>query len=59
MTSFLGNGERRYYRDGDEENGEQERGWTEQEDGWQKVRVETVECDVPITVYTTLLPMFM
>ena len=46
MTSFLGNGERRY-RDGDEENGEQERGWTEQEDGWQEVKVETVECDVP------------
>ena len=32
MTSFLGSGERRYH-DGDEENGEQERGWAEQEDG--------------------------
>ena len=50
MTSFLGSGERRYH-DGDEENGEQERGWAEQEDGWQEIKVETVECDVPITVW--------
>ena len=66
--SFLGSGNR-IYHDGNEENGEEERGWTEQEDGWQ-VRLETVECDVPITVFeglgvslshvcASLLPMFM
>jgi len=49
MTSLLGSGERGYH-DGDEEDG-QERGWTEEEDGWQEITVETVECDVPITVW--------
>lgn len=45
MTSFLGSGERRYH-DGDEDEG-----WAEREGEWHEVKVETVECDVPITVW--------
>lgn len=53
MTSFLGTGEREYH-DGDEEVEEEEevpktRGGDEDE--WRDVRVETVECEVPIKVW--------
>ncbi|KAL4069146.1 Rgp1-domain-containing protein [Scleroderma citrinum] len=55
VTSILGNGDRRYH-DGDEEvhDGVQDRGWAEhreREDGWQEVKVEMVECELPITVW--------
>ncbi|KAH0838701.1 Rgp1-domain-containing protein [Lanmaoa asiatica] len=51
VTSFLGVGEREYH-DGDEEEVEDEpkaRGGDEDE--WNEVRVETVECEVPINVW--------
>ena len=51
MTSFLGMGEREYH-DGDEEEDEDEtRTVGGDEDEWRDVRVETVECEVPIKVW--------
>lgn len=63
VSSLLGSGERRYH-DGDEEEvdeeeegeGEEEGGWPEpkeedKERGWKEVKVETVECEVPIRVW--------
>ncbi|KAI6040056.1 Rgp1-domain-containing protein [Pisolithus marmoratus] len=61
VSSLLGSGERRYH-DGDEEEveegeGESEEGrWPEpkeeeNERGWKEVKVETVECEVPIRVW--------
>ena len=55
MTSFLDSGECRYH-DGDKDGG-QERGWTGQEDGWQEVKVEMVEYDVPIMSNTAFKAM--
>lgn len=49
MSSFLGTGERRYH-DGDEED-EDEDASGDDEDEWKEVRVETVECEVPINVW--------
>lgn len=51
VTSFLGVGEREYH-DGDEEVVEEEpKTREEDEDEWKDVRVETVECEVPISVW--------
>lgn len=63
VSSLLGSGERRYH-DGDEEEvdeeeegeGEEEGGWPEpkeedKERGWKEVKVETVECEVPIRMW--------
>ncbi|KAF8551929.1 Rgp1-domain-containing protein [Imleria badia] len=47
VSSFLGTGEREYH-DGDEEV-EEVRG--NDEDEWKDVKVETVECEVPINVW--------
>ncbi|KAF9242341.1 Rgp1-domain-containing protein [Melanogaster broomeanus] len=52
VTSFLGTAEREYH-DGDEEV-EEENEWKDkgdEEDKWKEVRVETVECEVPINVW--------
>ncbi|KAH7884076.1 Rgp1-domain-containing protein [Phlebopus sp. FC_14] len=52
MTSFLGAGEREYH-DGDEDV-EEEGQWKDQgdhDDEWKELRVETVECEVPISVW--------
>ncbi|KAI9566972.1 Rgp1-domain-containing protein [Boletus coccyginus] len=49
MSSFLGTGERRHH-DGDEED-EDEDARGDDEDEWKEVRVETVECEVPINVW--------
>lgn len=46
MTSFLGTGERNYH-DGDEEDEDE----SNAEDEWKEVKVETVECEVPINVW--------
>lgn len=48
VSSFLGIGEREYH-DGDEEVEEARREGEEEE--WRDVRVETVECEVPISVW--------
>ncbi|KAI6096233.1 Rgp1-domain-containing protein [Pisolithus croceorrhizus] len=63
VSSLLGGGERRYH-DGDEEEveeeetgeGDEEGRWPEpkeeeKERGWKEVKVETVECEVPIRVW--------
>ncbi|KAF8845538.1 Rgp1-domain-containing protein [Paxillus ammoniavirescens] len=52
MTSFLGTGEREYH-DGDEEvdEGVEREGEGDREDEWKEVKVETVECEVPISVW--------
>lgn len=52
VSSFLGVGEREYH-DGDEEEIEEGESKTggDDEDGWKDVRVETVECEVPINVW--------
>lgn len=53
VTSFLGNGEREYH-DGDEEEEEMDGSRAtgiEEEEEWRDVPVETVECEVPITVW--------
>lgn len=49
VSSFLGSGEREYH-DGDEEE-EEEEAKGDEEEAWREVRVETVECEVPITVW--------
>ena len=50
MTSFLGTGEREYH-DGEEEEEEESNAKGGDEDEWKEVRVETVECEVPINVW--------
>lgn len=51
VSSFLGVGEREYH-DGDEEVEEEEPKTREEVEGeWKDVRVETVECEVPINVW--------
>ncbi|KAG8220206.1 Rgp1-domain-containing protein [Butyriboletus roseoflavus] len=51
VSSFLGTGEREYH-DGDEEVEEEEpKAKGDDEDEWKEVRVETVECEVPISVW--------
>ena len=53
MTSFLGTGERDSH-DGDEEEAEEEEAESKargDEDEWKEVMVETVECEVPISVW--------
>ncbi|KAG6327034.1 hypothetical protein ID866_12055, partial [Astraeus odoratus] len=59
VSSFLGGGEHRYH-DGDEEDSHDdvdaeqwaaERVENAKEEGWREVKVETVECEVPIVVW--------
>ncbi|EGN94146.1 hypothetical protein SERLA73DRAFT_78067 [Serpula lacrymans var. lacrymans S7.3] len=52
VSSFLGTGEREYH-DGDEDPDE-EQAWKvarDEEADWKEVKVETVECEVPISVW--------
>ncbi|KIJ58929.1 hypothetical protein HYDPIDRAFT_98508 [Hydnomerulius pinastri MD-312] len=51
MNSFLGAGEREYH-DGDEDVDEEEaKDKGDGEDEWKELKVETVECEVPISVW--------